>query len=303
MVNISITDTCNAKCEHCSFFGAMDNLGGEVMGTEEFIKVINECQDFGVSSINFVGGEPLQNKDLGKLIKSIDKSKSISSFFTNGWYLKDRASELKDAGAMMAIVSLDSTDPDKHNEFRKLPGLFEKAVRGIKESQKVGMLTGISTTVTQNDLENGDFERMILFAKKMKVNELIVFDMLPVGMYSHRSDLSSRPIDKKLLFKIVDKYNARKDFPGIFSYTRFKDPAVMGCSAGRNYFYITPYGDVCPCDFTANPVGNLSVESLSSLWFKLTTIRKSCGSGYVNELCDLDALEKSKNNPLRVINK
>ena len=302
MVNISITDTCNAKCEHCSFFGAMDKLGNVPLPINKIEEIILKCQDFGISVINFVGGEPLLEKNLPKLIKSMDKRKSISSVFTNGWYLEEKAKELKEAGAFMVIVSLDSTDPKKHDDFRKLPGLFGKAIKGIKESQKVGLLTGISTTVTQEDLENGNFEKMIIFAKNMKINELIVFDMMPVGMYSHRSDLSKKPINRKMLFEIINKYNLKKDFPGIFSYTRFKDPSVMGCSAGRNYFYITPYGDVCPCDFTAEPVGNLDNESLNSLWFKLTNVRNNCGGNYINESCDLDTLERENKDSLHIIN-
>jgi len=302
MVNISVTDTCNAKCEHCSFFGAMNQPGRKVLSTNEMKDVIKNCQDFGLSIINFVGGEPLIRKDLPDLIQYIDKNRSVSSVFTNGWYLPERAYELKKAGTMLVNVSLDSTEPSVHDSFRRLPGLFEKAIEGIRTSRKHKLLTGISTTVTQQDLEQGNLERMIRLAHNEGVNELFVFDMMPVGMYSHRDDLKATPPERKLMYQIIDDHNKKKDLPGIFCYTRFKDPSIMGCSAGRNYFYITPYGDVCPCDFTAKPVGNLTQTPIYNLWSKLVNQRRHCG--FVNDLCNLDTrtemtpLQKNKPNQI-----
>ena len=295
MINIGVTDICNAKCEHCSFYKAMDNPSDRVLKTEQMKLVLKSCQNFGVSIINFVGGEPLLRKDIGELIASVDKDKSSSCLYTNGWHLKDKCQELKDAGLMMTIVSLDGTTAKRHDAFRRLPKLFDRAVAGIKECQKKGMLTAISTTVTQDDIEDGSFEKMIQFSKELKVNELIVFDTMPVGMYSHREDLKKRGVDKDKLFEIIDKYNADKTYPGIFCYAHFRDPAVFGCSAGRNYFYVSPYGDMHPCNFTARPLGNLTKEAVADVWFRLVDMKaKTCGT-YMNSCC------KTKTSRIKII--
>ena len=302
VVNIGVTDICNAKCEHCSFYGnAMHAPEKKVISKEEFKTILRDCQEMGISIINFVGGEPLLNKDLPDLIRSIDKNKTISSVYTNGWHLKEKARELKDAGTMMIIVSLDSIIPNKHDTFRKLPGLFEKALEGIKECQKLGLLTAISTTLVQEDLENGNFESMINFAKKLKVNELIVYDTMPIGMYSHREDLLKNKVDFERLFALVDKYNKKDDYPGIFCYAHLRSRKVLGCTAGRNYFYITPYGEMCPCDFTANKIGNLLEEPLHELWEKLTVKRKNNPNHYMNECCDTDSPKVKIENSERLV--
>ena len=285
MINFALTDSCNAKCEHCSFYSAMDKSKYRVLTTNEIYAILKSCQNFGISIINFVGGEPLLRKDLGKLIKYVDKNKSSSCIYTNGWFLKERCQVLKKSGIMMVIVSLDGVTAKRHDTFRKLPNLFNRAILGIKECQRKKILTAISTTVTQEDLENGNFEKMIHFSKKLKVNELIVFDTMPIGMYSHRNDLTKNAIDKHKLFALVDKYNKKSDYPGIFCYAHFKDMSTFGCSAGRNYFYISPYGEMHPCDFTAKPIGNLKNEAVSDLWFKLTDNKsKNCGE-YLNSCC------------------
>ncbi len=286
MANIAVTDKCNAKCEHCSFYTAMDKKKQKVLGINQVKEIIKSCQDFGCSVINFVGGEPLLRDELSEIISSIDKDKSSSSIFTNGWFLEEKCDKLKKSGLMMIIVSLDGTTAEKHDRYRHLPGLFEKAIKGIKKAQRIGLLTAISTTVIQDDIEDGSFEKMIHLAKRLKVNELILFDTLPVGMYSHKKDINNKKIDKKRLFAIVDKYNAKKDFPGIFCYARFRDQSTFGCSAGRNYFYISPYGEMHPCDFTAKPIGNVLEITLPNLWNDLSNMRAVSCDKYMNSCCE-----------------
>jgi MoaA/NifB/PqqE/SkfB family radical SAM enzyme len=162
------------------------------------------------------------------------------------------------------------------------------------------LLTGMSITVTQEDLEDGSFERMIHLAKELRVNELLVFDTMPIGMYSHREDLKKGRIDRRRLFALVDKYNARKEYPGIFCYAHFRDQAIFGCSAGRNYFYVGPYGDVCPCDWTAKPVGNLREEPLPLLWSRLVEHKLRHDGDYVNACCEI---EPHKAEPLVTLGK
>lgn len=299
IVHIGVTDICNAKCEHCSFYGnAMHKPKQKVISTEQMKKVIKGCQDFGVSVINFVGGEPLLNRDLPELISYINKDKSVASLYTNGWFLKEKARALKDAGTMVAIISLDSTEAVKHDKFRKLPGLFDKAIEGIKECQKVGLLTGISTTLVNEDLKNRNFEKMIEFAKEMKVNELIIFDTMPIGMYSHREDLLKNKIDFDKLFSIADKYNKLNNYPGIFCYAHFRSQIAFGCSAGKSYFYITPYGEMCPCDFNSQRIGSLLEEPLPILWRKLSHERKDVSGNYMNTCCDLQSPSSKKDERL-----
>ena len=296
MVHIGITDKCNATCEHCSFYNAIDDPKKNILDTDKMKQIIRDCQNFGISVINFVGGEPLLRQDICELIDFVDKDRSVSSIYTNGWFLKEKAAGLKKAQVMAVNVSLDSTDSSVHDKVRKLPGLFDRAIGGIKECQKEGIITGISTTVTQEDLLNGNFEKMLHFAKEMRVNELIVLDTMPVGMYSHRVDLSENKIDRAKLFSLVDRFNFENSRPGVFCYAHLRDKTVFGCSAGRNYFYISPYGEMHPCDFTAKPVGNILTETLPLLWFKLNEQRKLMGDKYFADCCSQEPLKTSVEN-------
>jgi len=52
---------------------------------------------------------------------------------TNGIKItKDYAQQLKDSGLEMLYVSIDSPDPQKHDEYRVMKGCFDKAVEAVK---------------------------------------------------------------------------------------------------------------------------------------------------------------------------
>ena len=207
ILDIALTDKCNCNCEHCSFSNKRKN--NKELSTEEMKKVLKDSLDLGVTSINFVGGEPLLREDITEIIKSVDKDLAITSVVTNGWYLKEKINELKEASVTTIKVSIDSPYPEIHDKLRNKQGLFNRAVEGLIEAKKNGFITAISCCITKKDIQDGSFEKIIQLGKKLKVNEIIVFDALPVGNYAHRSDLlNDKPILESIT-KITDKYNKR----------------------------------------------------------------------------------------------
>lgn len=292
LVDIAVTGKCNCNCVHCSFTEKRKN---EIeLSTEEMKKLIRDSLDLGVSSIQFVGGEPLLRKDLPELIKSISRNLAITSVFTNGWFLKEKARELKSAGLTSVKVSIDSPHPNKHDEMRKMPGLFKRAIEGIIEAKKVGLVVSISCCITKSDVESGDFEKLIELGKKLNVNELFVFDAIPVGNYKHRTDLFEEGPIFEVLKKIADKYNFNKKYekyPAIFLYSYLKSPASIGCAGGVTYFYADPYGKIFPCDFHSIPYGNIREKSLAEIWDEMTRRRVCSGIG-----CEMRKISFSSKN-------
>jgi radical SAM protein with 4Fe4S-binding SPASM domain len=282
-VDIAVTGKCNCNCSHCSFIDKKTKE--KELSFEEMRKLIQESLDLGVSSISFVGGEPLMRPDLPNLIKLVNPDLAVTSIFTNGWFLKEKALELKKAGLTSVKISIDSPFEKKHDEMRKMPGLFRRAIAGIKEANKLGLITSISCCITQKDIDSGDFERLILLAKNLNVKELFVFDAIPVGNYKHRTDLFEEGPIYISLKKIADKYNFNKkyqDYPAIFLYSYLKSPASLGCSGGVTYFYVDPYGKVFPCDFHNISYGNIKDRPLSVIWDEMAKKRGCSSNG-----CDM----------------
>ncbi len=90
------------------------------------------------SIINLVGGEPLMRQDLTEIISSVNKDLSTVILFTNGWFLEEKASELKKAGLDGVYISIDSSIENEHDRLRQRKGLFRKALAGLKKAKKIG---------------------------------------------------------------------------------------------------------------------------------------------------------------------
>jgi len=70
----------------------------------------------------------------------------------------------------------------------------------------------------------------------------------------------------------VKKYNEDPSYPGILVYAYTTSHRSIGCSCGVNYLYITPYGDVCPCDFNHVIFGNALERPLYEIWEEMTSL-------------------------------
>src|SRR3989344_3533727 len=191
LMSFAVNDICNAACEHCSFFTAIDDKTRKTMNLEQCKKVISNAQELGVSVFNFVGGEPLMRKDLPSIIGSVDKDISSTVLFTNGWFLVERARELRRAGLDSVYISIDSAENDMHDNFRHKKGLFERAIKGIAEAKRLGMSTGISCTITPESYAGGEFDKIVELGKKIGIHEVLAFDALPAGRYKKRLDFQA----------------------------------------------------------------------------------------------------------------
>jgi MoaA/NifB/PqqE/SkfB family radical SAM enzyme len=276
MMSFAVNDICNATCEHCSFFTAVEEKGRNTLTLEQSKKFIKDAQSLGVSVINFVGGEPLMREDLPEIIRAVDKDFSTTILFTNGWYLEEKAAELKKAGLDSIYISLDAANPEKHDSFRQKIGLFEKAIRGIQKAKKMGFSVGISTTMTPEAYEDGELDRIVQLGKAIGVHEILVFDALPTGRYKERQDLVDNHNWVEEMIQSARKYNQDSSYPGVIFFAYFTSYRSVGCSCGTSYFYMSPYGDVMSCDFNHAKFGNILEEPLWKIWERLTTLPEFC---------------------------
>ena len=272
MMSLAVNDECNARCEHCSFFEGVDDLTRTVMSTGQAIDVISQGQELGVSVLNFVGGEPLLREDLPDLIRAVDKDLSTTIVFTNGARLAERARSLRRAGLDSVYVSIDASNALLHDKFRGTPGLFDAAMAGVKAALKVGLSTGISCTVTPESFKRGELDRVIELAKSIGVHEVLVFDAMPTGRYSGRSDLVDNQGWVEDVIAAAVPYNRKPEYPGILVWAYTSGYRAVGCSCGTSYFYVSPYGDVMSCDFNHAVFGNALATPLYQVWDSMTSL-------------------------------
>ena len=275
---LQVTTKCQANCIHCS--AARHKRTGEPeLSTNDWKRVIRESERLGSVTIVFTGGEPLLRPDIFELIDWVDKDEAVALMFCNGLLLNaENVRKLTKAGLWAIHISIDSPDPSAHDEMRRVPGCYEKALDGLKRCKDAGLLAGISTYATPDRLRSGQVIEMIELAQEVGADEITIFDVVPTGKLLHndRKHLLTDE-DRDELCRIENHYNKEHKLPFVITQAHVNGPTGNGCYAGWCQFYMTAYGEMTPCDFTPLAFGNAQNESVESIWNRMAHHEGYCG--------------------------
>lgn len=311
-----VTYTCNLKCKHC-YANAGIKLQNELT-TEEAKKAIDTFYKAGVVAIAWSGGEPLLRKDIFELSKyAYDKGIYIA-MATNGTLIDEGiAQKLWDSGVRFLQISLDSTDPAIHDEFRGVKGAWEKTVNAIKITSKMGFFVNVAMTVTKFNLK--DVKEMIDFSEQLGAKWFMVYNFVPTGRGRQITEMDLSPEEREALLKmlygelknpsrkieilttapqysriaLMEEGNSKEFiFPTHFANAQLGNQLISladfigGCGAGRYYIAMKANGDIQPCVFLPIKVGNIK-ELYNSFeeWWKNNKI--------LNDLRNKDILKEN----------
>ncbi|MCF6150104.1 MAG: radical SAM protein [Candidatus Kuenenia sp.] len=269
--NLAITHKCQCQCIHCSADPFIDYTKKELT-VEEIKTVVDGALDLGASLIIYVGGEPMLREDLYDLIRYVDKTKAIPMIFTNGIMLtEENVQRLAKAGLFSLNISIDSSEPELHNEFRAVPGCYQKAFEGAERCRKAGILTGISTYATSESIKTGKVEKLLKIAQEQGFSEVTIFDCIPSGRFLKDTSKILTAEDRKQLIAITRKYHEMDHPMGINCMSIINSPRGVGCYGAQSQFYMTAYGDINPCDFNPINFGNVRDMSIQEIWKKMVS--------------------------------
>ena len=266
---LSVTPRCPCKCVHCSAdrFVTPDR---RELTTEELKEVIDQALDLGVCTMIFTGGEPMVRADLPELVAHVDRNRAHTMIFTSGVLLSPRNVEkLAEAGLGSMNVSVDADTPEVHDELRRLPGAFRKAMDGARRAREAGILTGISTYGCHESVTSGALEHLLEIACDEGFHEVTIFDCVPTGKFLSRPEVIMGRKDIKRIRALADTYNASDRPMGVTAQAKANAYDGGGCFGGFAQFYMTCYGDINPCDFNPVSFGNVREEPLEAIWRRL----------------------------------
>jgi GTP 3',8-cyclase len=169
-LRVSLTDRCNFRCFYCLPHGEPPIAPKEQMlSFEEIEYVCDIFVELGIEKIRLTGGEPMMRRDIETIIRKLaalkapamsdklqlvvdspekisananDKLKFIGlrdlALTTNGYFLPDRAQDLKDAGLDRITISLDSL---KRDTFKQMTGVdvLDRVLEGIEAAKQADL--------------------------------------------------------------------------------------------------------------------------------------------------------------------
>jgi MoaA/NifB/PqqE/SkfB family radical SAM enzyme len=272
-MTFAVTYDCQCKCVQCSA-GKHYRTDIPELTTEEAKKLIDDSLNLGISVLAFTGGEPLLRDDIFDLIKHVNKKKAVPIIFTNGQFLtEENINKLADAGLFCLYVSIDSPNPEEHDELRGMPGLFDTALKGIRIAKEKEMFVGLSSYATQSSTKEGRYKEIHNLAKELGLHNVMLFDGVPTGnMLKDTSELLKMEQHEEIRQyseyirhnQIVPPLSAQSWQNSIESYL-----GGIGCLAAYIQYYVSAYGDVSPCDFTPISFGNIRNAPLKKIWKKM----------------------------------
>lgn len=295
MIVWNYTQDCNLRCKHCYQNAGPAGQKKDELTTEERFKVVDQIAEMDIPTIFFSGGEPTIRKDFWQIAEYARKEKGIVlSIASNGTLFdnnhKENVRQAKDIGFSYIAVSLDSPDPQRHDEFRGVPGMWQRAMEGAMNLRDAGITTCIQYTFSKDTKD--DLKGMFELIKREGFYKLIIYNYIPVGRGDFEMDPT--PEDRRKAYKIMydeleaDHQDVATTDPvfGAFCkemgaqhivlahYAELKVKTlgviadlISGCGAGRVYCAIEPDGIVTPCVYMPNlKVGDLRRQTLREIW-------------------------------------
>lgn len=300
LVSWNTTNACNLYCRHC--YRDSGARADEELDTTEGKKLIDEIAAAGFKIMIFSGGEPLMRDDICELIQHAAHRGLRPVLGSNGTLITQRlAQDLKNSGAMAVGISLDSTSPDKHDEFRASPGAWRSAVAGMQSCLEVGLPFQVHTTVLEWNSE--EIEALTDLSIELGARGHHIFFMVPTGRAvdieaetlraEQYEQLLKRIIIKQGQVDIELKPTCAPQFMRIASQMGIKMRYTRGCLAGTAYCIISPRGDVQPCAYLNIPLGNVRQISFNQIWRENEVLQKlrtldykgGCGQCEYKRIC------------------
>lgn len=148
-VSMTMEFRCNLKCVHCMIEGTMDRLTPESM--EDFDKLLaHNAVSRQWNGLILTGSEITLRRDLPELARRARASGfEHVRIQTHGMGLGrfEFTRKLVEAGVDEFFVSIAGSDPASHDGITKVPGSFEKSLRGLENLDEFEGVASITNTV------------------------------------------------------------------------------------------------------------------------------------------------------------
>ena len=258
---------CNFHCAHCceepymsrdlkKKTGALDPR--PQMNLEDYRKLSQEADDFGIFRFVLTGGEALLDKNLDKLIEALDPPKHLIILDTNGWtFDTEKAKWFASLGGYKAQISLDSMIEAEHDSFRGKKGSYNRVMRALAASKESGLELLISTCIIKNRVFTQEFEDLCVYCKTEDI-PLYVTLAKPVGTAREQDTWVCTKKDVDHLKMLENKYN-------IFTHMTPSYGQPGRCITVKGINTVNHDGEIIPCPYMDLSIGNVTKESLSSI--------------------------------------
>jgi len=279
---ISLTNACPQNCRYCY----NKNRSGKLLNTAEIKQLIEELKKMGVFWLGFTGGEPLLNRDIVDIVKSVGDDCAVKLFTTGSNLTEQLAAELKKAGLLYVSISLDHWEEEEHDRIRGCQGAFSTALRAIDIFKNTGIHVSVSAVLSRKMIQESQVEEFLKFLISLGIHEAWLSETKPtVEAFWNKASVITEE-ERLSLVSLQDRYN--KEGKITVNYLgHFEGREHFGCNAGHKMVYIDAFGEVSPCVFTPMTFGNVREKPLQAVFAEMKEHFPSEGCCFINKNYEL----------------
>jgi radical SAM protein len=281
-----VTQACDLACVHCRASAQSERNPGE-LSTEQGYRLLDEIKSFGDPLMVFTGGDPLKRPDLYDLIRYSVKiglktnvTPSATPLLTN-----EAIDAFKAAGVSRMAISVDGHDAASHDDFRGIPGTFDRAMEALRHARDIGLDTQFQTTVTRRNMAH--LPEIAEIVKEMRSKMWSLFFLIVTGRALENDDLLPEEYEKVFEFmydlsktasfgiKTTEAMHYRRYIAqrmkaehGAERNEQAKQVAfrTAGVSDGKGFVFVSHKGEIYPSGFLPVTGGNVLQDSLTNVY-------------------------------------
>jgi len=280
---LELTYRCTLKCSFCDRWIIGPPMRERELKLEEIKVLLNDAAKIGVRYLGLTGGEAFLRPEIfeiGQFAKSLGMKVTVAS---NGTLISERTIREVKKSFDSITISVDGASKETHDKLRGVPGAFDKAMNALDLFKKWHIPTAVNMVVhNQNFKEVDDYFQ--LFSKKgIRVQLTPVHDS-STSYFNVKENL--KKIDMKEFneewARLSQKYKFLRrgyyrNLPVFLSSPKEVHGAYT-CFAGTAVFFVSPLGDVSPCEFLRKKMGNIREKSLVTIWKEAKELRRLISS-------------------------
>lgn len=233
VAHLEISNNCNMSCSYCY----VPHKNGRELPTREWKKIIYNLADAGVFQVSFGGGEPTLRKDLFDLAKIVADTGMNLGMTTNGTKLHN-----------LSCKKLRTYFKQINVSWHGNPEIFEEALELL---HAYDIPRGINYNYTKEYSRDND---MVKFLAQEFEAEILYLVYKPV-IKDLRNQIPANEVYK------VAKVAANEGL-----CVAVDGPCINQCLMKKKFVDVGCMGDVFPCSFVRNSLGNLLYTDFKRIW-------------------------------------
>ena len=267
-----INKKCNAQCIHCYTSSGPEAKENQILSVPEMLSVADQLIKMKVFRVGISGGEPLLHQGIYTVLEKLCQSDVFVSLSTNGSTIdQEAAKRLRKMEIDSVCLSLDSSYPEVHDEIRRLPGLYNKAIEAARMLVKEGVPVVAGMTLMRYNYK--ETRRYIELVRSLGIRSVNITSYVPTGRGTPEHALEEA-LYRDYLFEINEmakRYAGDVDI--MWHDCRFTliDESFShydhkGCGAANTSARITAEGEVTPCSTLPVSGGNVRDHTFEEIW-------------------------------------